>query len=209
MLFKGWALSSLFCTFCLCSDIYFWLLPQPLCWWLEDFSFVKFTTLMFSSTDESLKDETHLLLLWVDSLVTPGFSLLGGCGGHPPWPAENLFTPPPPTPGKLSLPILILIGVQYSQNAAFSFEKGSNCQNHFSSGSHHLVKNPPSAKFLISPPTGGEKPWTLYLSIYLSIYLSVYLSLFLPIHPSIHLSIYRSSRKNTTLIFHLIVTAVA
>ena len=132
MLFKGWALSSLFCTFCLCSDIYFWLLPQPLCWWLEDFSFVKFTTLMFSSTDESLKDETHLLLLWVDSLVTPGFSLLGGCGGHPPWPAENLF---------------------------------------------------------------------IYLSICLSISLSTY--------PSIHPSIYRSSRKNTTLIFHLIVTAVA
>ena len=29
---------------------------------------------------------------------------------------------------------LILINVQYSQNAIFSFEKNSNCQNHFSSG---------------------------------------------------------------------------
>ena len=41
--------------------------------------------------------------------------------------------------------ILILIGVQYSQNAVFSFEKFSNCQNHSSSDSHHLVKNPPSS----------------------------------------------------------------
>ena len=31
---------------------------------------------------------------------------------------------------------------QYWQNAVFSFEKCLNCQNH-SSGSHHLVKNPP------------------------------------------------------------------
>ena len=35
--------------------------------------------------------------------------------------------------------ILILIDVQYSQNAVFSFENFSNRQNH-SSGSHHLVK---------------------------------------------------------------------
>ena len=39
--------------------------------------------------------------------------------------------------------ILILIDVQYSQNAAFSFEKGSNCQNHSSSGYLHPV-NPTS-----------------------------------------------------------------
>ena len=38
--------------------------------------------------------------------------------------------------------ILILIDVQYSQNAVFSFEKGSNHQNH-SSSSHHLVKKFP------------------------------------------------------------------
>ena len=36
--------------------------------------------------------------------------------------------------------ILILIDVQYSQKAVFSFEKGSNCQNHSSPGSFHLVK---------------------------------------------------------------------
>ena len=36
--------------------------------------------------------------------------------------------------------ILILIDVQYSQNADFSFEKLWNRQNHSSSGSHHLVK---------------------------------------------------------------------
>ena len=36
--------------------------------------------------------------------------------------------------------ILILIDVQYSQNAVLNFEKFSNCQNHSSSDSHHLVK---------------------------------------------------------------------
>ena len=36
--------------------------------------------------------------------------------------------------------ILILIDVQYSHKAVFSFKKGSNCQNHSSSGSHHPVK---------------------------------------------------------------------
>ena len=36
--------------------------------------------------------------------------------------------------------ILILIDVQYSQKAVFSFEKGSNGRNHSSSGSHHLIK---------------------------------------------------------------------
>ena len=44
--------------------------------------------------------------------------------------------------------ILILIGVQYSQKAAFNFEKGLNGQNH-SSVSHHLVKKNPPAKFPI------------------------------------------------------------
>ena len=41
--------------------------------------------------------------------------------------------------------ILILIDVQYSQNAEFSFEKFSIRQNHSSSGSHHLVKKTPSS----------------------------------------------------------------
>ena len=55
--------------------------------------------------------------------------------------------------------ILILIDVQYSQKADFSFEKGSYCQNHSSSSSLCLVKKitPPPVNFLIPPPTGdGE-----------------------------------------------------
>ena len=40
------------------------------------FTFSKFTSQLFSSTDDSLKDETRLLLLWVSSLVTlPTFCL--------------------------------------------------------------------------------------------------------------------------------------
>ena len=49
--------------------------------------------------------------------------------------------------------ILILIDVQSSQKAVFSFEKGSDRQNHSSSGFHHPVKIPP-AKFQ-SPTMGG------------------------------------------------------
>ena len=71
--------------------------------------------------------------------------------------------------------ILILIDIQYSQKAVFSCEKGSNGQNHSSSGLHHLVKksrnkisnpptpylyleNPASSKFghIIGFPTGVE-----------------------------------------------------
>ena len=55
--------------------------------------------------------------------------------------------------------IFILTDVQYSQKAVFSFEKGSDRQNHSSSGSLHPVKKFPSTiKFLIerggriSPP---------------------------------------------------------
>ena len=48
--------------------------------------------------------------------------------------------------------ILILIDVQYSQKAVCRFEKGSNSQNHFSLGPHHLVKEmPPPEKFASSP----------------------------------------------------------
>ena len=43
--------------------------------------------------------------------------------------------------------ILILVDVQYSQNAVFSFEKFSNRQNHPSSGFQHLVKKFPPAVF--------------------------------------------------------------
>ena len=46
--------------------------------------------------------------------------------------------------------ILILIDVQYSQKAVFSFEEGLNGQNH-SSGSHHQVKNPLQQHFRFSP----------------------------------------------------------
>ena len=45
--------------------------------------------------------------------------------------------------------ILILIDVQYSQNAVYSFEKDSNNQNH-SSGSYHSVKKLPPAVFTTS-----------------------------------------------------------
>ena len=43
--------------------------------------------------------------------------------------------------------ILILIDVQYLQNVVFSFEKGSNGQNHSSSGSHHHINLIHSANF--------------------------------------------------------------
>ena len=52
--------------------------------------------------------------------------------------------------------ILILIDVQYSQNAVFTFGKDLNHQNHSSSGSHHQVEKSPPAKFLIPPPNVGE-----------------------------------------------------
>ena len=59
--------------------------------------------------------------------------------------------------------VLILIDVQYYQNAVFSFEKFSNQQNH-SSDSHHLVKEIPAAvlttfwqKVRETPKNLGEK----------------------------------------------------
>ena len=39
--------------------------------------------------------------------------------------------------------ILILIDIEYLQNVAFSFEKGSTGQN-LSSDSNHLIKYPPA-----------------------------------------------------------------
>ena len=45
--------------------------------------------------------------------------------------------------------ILILIDVQHSQKAVFGLERGSNCQNHSSSGSLHLAKKSPTVKFPI------------------------------------------------------------
>ena len=50
--------------------------------------------------------------------------------------------------------VLILIDVQYSQKAVFSFEEGSKCQNNSSSGSLHPVNPPPPplVKFIFPPP---------------------------------------------------------
>ena len=51
--------------------------------------------------------------------------------------------------------ILVLIDVQYSQKAVFSFEKASNCQNHSSAGSVHPVKKifpPVKFPFTLSHP---------------------------------------------------------
>ena len=47
--------------------------------------------------------------------------------------------------------ILILIDVQYTHKAVFSFEKGLNCQNHSSSGSLHPVKNSPQENLWFPP----------------------------------------------------------
>ena len=43
--------------------------------------------------------------------------------------------------------ILILSDIQYLQKVAFSFEEGSNGQNHCSLGSHHAIKKSPSNIF--------------------------------------------------------------
>ena len=47
--------------------------------------------------------------------------------------------------------LFTLIHVQYLQNVVFSFEKGSNRQNYFSSDSYHQIKDSPPSKFPISP----------------------------------------------------------
>ena len=63
----------------------------------------------------------------------------------------------------------ILIDVQYSQKAVFSFEKGSNCQNHSSSGSLHLVKKFAPVKFPIPPnplPLGKPLGRPEYIKLY-------------------------------------------
>ena len=65
--------------------------------------------------------------------------------------------------------ILILIDVQYSQNAVFSFEKFSNHHNHSSSDSHHLVKKTPAVftsfwhKVRETPKILDEKEQKLYI----------------------------------------------
>ena len=58
--------------------------------------------------------------------------------------------------------ILILIDIQYSEKAVFSFEKNSICQNHSSSGSLNLLKNllppPPPPKPQNTPPPPPPPP---------------------------------------------------
>ena len=54
--------------------------------------------------------------------------------------------------------ILILIDVQYSQKAIFSFEKGLNCENYSYPGSHHPVKNLPQQNFKFPPSWGWIPP---------------------------------------------------
>ena len=56
--------------------------------------------------------------------------------------------------------ILILIDDQYSQKAVFCFEKGQDCQNHSSSGSHHPVKKSPC---IISDSTSLGVPLPQFL----------------------------------------------
>ena len=51
--------------------------------------------------------------------------------------------------------ILILIEVQYLHKAVFTFEKGSNCQNHSSSSSCHLAKRSPPVNIPILPLRRG------------------------------------------------------
>ena len=59
--------------------------------------------------------------------------------------------------------ILILIDVQYSQKAVFSFEKGSDGQNHTFSGSPCPVKKSQPPNKIFDPPTGGNTPHSLLL----------------------------------------------
>ena len=54
--------------------------------------------------------------------------------------------------------ILILIDVQYSQNAVFTFGKDLNHQNHSSSGSHHQVEKSPQQNFWFPLPMWENLP---------------------------------------------------
>ena len=67
--------------------------------------------------------------------------------------------------------ILILIDVQYSRKAVFSFEKGSNCQNHSSSGSFHPVRKFPPSKISVSPIPYRYLENHVYKTIYFCEYL--------------------------------------
>ena len=65
--------------------------------------------------------------------------------------------------------VLILIHIQYLQDLVFSFENGSNVQNHSLSDSHHSIKKFPQQSFLL--PYWGDFPayplklWGIYNSL--------------------------------------------
>ena len=52
--------------------------------------------------------------------------------------------------------ILILVDIQYSENAGLNFKKFSNRQNHSSSGSHHLMKKSPQHCALLFDTKSGK-----------------------------------------------------
>ena len=60
--------------------------------------------------------------------------------------------------------ILILIDVQYLQSVDSSFKKGSNGQNHSSSGSHHLINRSPQQNFIPPPLNAIWKTLNLFLN---------------------------------------------
>ena len=55
--------------------------------------------------------------------------------------------------------MLILIDVQYSQKAVFSFEKSSNRQNYISSDFIYLWKQSSSSNFQCPPPPPPNTPY--------------------------------------------------
>ena len=59
--------------------------------------------------------------------------------------------------------VLILIDVQYSEKAVFSFEKGSNHQNYSSDSLHPVKKLPPPSKISDSLPNAPTPPLTSIL----------------------------------------------
>ena len=91
---------------------------------------------------------------------------IGGMGGEYPPPAKNLLISCSHSSCTVFvlisysfetqiMLIFILIDVQYSQNAVFSFENFLNRQNHSSSGTHHLVKKfPQQCSLLIDRKSG-------------------------------------------------------
>ena len=75
--------------------------------------------------------------------------------------------------------ILISIDVQYLQNAVFSFDEGSNGQNHSSLSSRQLVEKFPPAKLPI-PHTGVIYPYPLFAVIWKTLkYIKMYIDMYI------------------------------